>query len=639
MADFNPDEYLAKQPKQIEQFDPDKYLGGGFESEEQKARYLQSLPQLKGILAGEDIDIASTASLLTATDPNEIAQIITASYPNVSAVYPEEGAAPILINQETGVAVNTGKKGIQTTDVLSFLGLAAAYTPAGRVSGVSIPSLAKVSGQEGLTEAVIQGGQSATGGEFNVGDIATTSLLAPVGQVAGEAITKKASEMMQKGQIKDADEALASAEAEGIDVLTSDVMPPKGKAGGLVRQMAENLPVIGTSAKRARQQLQREDSTKRFLDEAGEVRFSEADIVDDLKTHASKTKNAAGNRLDAVITDMTELGEVDTDETLNLIDSLIEVETRQGKIQDEALLNKLVDIRQDLIEPQDFSTLRENRTTVRGMKDSVDPKSKTQTMTKSKSVLEQVYNSITSDLDRFVKNNSDDRYLQRYKKADEIYGSEARNLMQSRIKGVLDKGDVKPEAVNTVLFSSAPSEVKNLYKSLSVKGKDNARAAILSRIAEDVSDDVNVNPTKLKSQLKKYQDQIDIFFKGEEKQRLNGLLKALTLTQRAQDAKAITPTGLSNLLLGLASVTGSAAVGDPRGLAAAAGVATLTGLSRLYESKTARNILIKLANAKSGSPEEKELLKAVNSAIISTTAASEKSENSKLQELKQKYGF
>ena len=82
MADFNPDEYLAKQPKQIEQFDPDKYLGGGFESEEQKARYLQSLPQLKGILAGEDIDIASTASLLTATDPNEIAQIITASYPN-----------------------------------------------------------------------------------------------------------------------------------------------------------------------------------------------------------------------------------------------------------------------------------------------------------------------------------------------------------------------------------------------------------------------------------------------------------------------------------------------------------------------------------------------------------------------------
>ena len=52
---------------------------------------------------------------------------------------------------------------------------------------------------------------------------------------------------------------------------------------------------------------------------------------------------------------------------------------------------------------------------------------------------------------------------------------------------MLDKGDVTPESVKQLIMSKNPSELKLAYNSMTQSGKQNARAAIVSNIVDNVS--------------------------------------------------------------------------------------------------------------------------------------------------------
>ena len=171
-------------------------------------------------------------------------------------------------------------------------------------------------------------------------------------------------------------------------------------------------------------------------------------------------------------------------------------------------------------------------------------------------------------------------------------------------------GDVAPERVRTMLFSQQPSDVKRLYDGLTFEGRQNARAAIISDVVSKLRDRASgFTPNSFASELKKRGLQVSTFFKGEEKKQLEGLMKLLNATRRAQDAAVTTPTGQTLLGAG----TGYLAFTDLFGTAGTLG--TLGGLSRLYESAPVRNALLRLRSVPPGSTQFEQALREAQTAL------------------------
>lgn len=144
---------------------------------------------------------------------------------------------------------------------------------------------------------------------------------------------------------------------------------------------------------------------------------------------------------------------------------------------------------------------------------------------------------------------------------------------------MIERGDVTPEAVNSMLFSGAASDVKRLYKSLTEEGRANARSAIITRAIEKSGGIENVSPQKFTAEMKKLTEQIGTFFNEEQKARANGLIKVLDATRRADDAAVMTMSGQQNYAtltaLGLGSLAGASAI---------PAAATIGVLTRVLES-------------------------------------------------------
>jgi hypothetical protein len=186
------------------------------------------------------------------------------------------------------------------------------------------------------------------------------------------------------------------------------------------------------------------------------------------------------------------------------------------------------------------------------------------------------------------------------------------DIKSGTLKSVLQRGDVTPEAVNQLLFSSKPSEVRTLYSRLSPAGRANARAAILAKASESSMAGGELSPTRFANEAAKLGSSIGVFFKGDEKARIEGLVRVLNMTRRAGDAAAAPPTGAQ-----VAIPVGAAVLTDMLGGAGAgiASAATLGGFARLYESPAVRDMLAKMPKTRPGSPEEAALAKRVIAAM------------------------
>lgn len=148
------------------------------------------IPELQnsGILYGEEGGAALTPALLTATDPNEIAQIISSNYPNIATQYqkaPDGSVYPVLTNRETNAKTVINRPGISGFDVMQTLGMIGAYSPAGRATSVTGAAL-----KSGSTGAALEGVQSVSGGDFDPMTPILDAALGGFGQKAVELIKK-----------------------------------------------------------------------------------------------------------------------------------------------------------------------------------------------------------------------------------------------------------------------------------------------------------------------------------------------------------------------------------------------------------------------------------------------------------------
>lgn len=409
---------------------------------------------------------------------------------------------------------------------------------------------------------------------------------------------------------REIEEVLAASKAQGIDVLTSDIFRPKSIFSRLSQQFVERIPVVGTGGKRAAQQEQRVAALDR-LDESI-PRVEASDIVENLKTSANKTRVAAGKRIDDSIVEMGKFGTVPTDNAVSAIDRAIGKLGRPGKIPNKAVVDELNNLKQTLGEAdQDFRSLREFRTDARAIAEKTDSLGRSQLRSSDKALMDSVISGITKDLDGFVLSNTNPRGLDRYKAADRIYASEAQKLTKSRLKTILDKGDVNPELVNNLLFSSSPSQVRLLFDNLDASGRQNARMSLYRRALDNSTKKGEISPQRFVSELDKLNRNFKTFFRGENRAEMEGLKRLLQTTARAGDTGVTTPTGQALQLPAVAALSGAAATGTPAAIATLLGASTVGLAGRALESNSVRRMLIRLGKAPKRSTLEADLQRTI----------------------------
>lgn len=533
--------------------------------------------------------IRSAAALLATGDTEKAMGVVKTQVPDADFKQDAKGNF-IAVLPSGEYAMN--KPGLTGADIARGIFQFGAFTPSAKAA--MLPTgVARRLGVAGAgaaaTETGLQAGvQTAGGGDISAEDIALAGALGVGGQTLGEGVSAAARGLA--GRISpQAQQTLQAGEREGVGVLTTDVLPPNNIVGGLARQLGERIPILGTGGTRSIQARARENAVKEFVDAMPPVDHDA--IINSLKAQTSKVKRAAGNRVGRVTDEMDVISSVPMANTTNAIDDAIDQLERVKIGRDESTIENLKSIGEGAQQPHLFSELRRGRTAVRELIDSTDAMGRSQMPSFSKKMLESVRSAMTRDLDNFVLDNAGASALSRYKDADRIYAGEARKLTKSRIKNVLDKGDLTPETVEAMLLSRKPSEVRLLHKSLSAEGKKAARSALVARAAKKATreDDFSVNV--FANELGKLKESTSVFFKGDDAKRLNGLRKLLNATRRAQDAAVVTPTGQG--LFGLTAIGAGSQVGALPALGAAA---TGGAAARIYESVPMRNFLLRLDN-------------------------------------------
>lgn len=580
-------------------------LGEMITGSERETEQMQAIPELasSGLLSGEDqLKVAALSPvLLSTTNPDEIGKIITSNFPNIGMTYNLDAQGnpfPILVNNQTGAAAQINKPGISGMDVLQGLGLAAAFTPAGRAA-----SIAGAAGKSAFTETAIQASQAATGGDFDTEDVALSAGLGVAGKGLEDLATTSARAIRGKlgGQQAAATEF---AEEVGAPIMTSDIVPPTTFAGRSARAAGEKVPVTGTGTQRAEQQEARSKLVEDYAAKFGE--YNPSDVYESLQRQTSKVKKAAGSRRQNVVDQMSGVEAVTPEsKTISAIDKEIDrltVSPTSGEMKktaDMATVSRLQDYRDDLISDPSFDSLEQLRTTFR---EGVKGDERMVIPSRSEASIERIYKAMSDDLDDSVGAALGEAEKQRWKSANRVYAQEAGKIKDTRLKSILKKGEATPEVVNNMLYSKKPSEFKTLYRSLDSKGKAAARSGIISK-AIDLS---KGSPDRFLSELKKMSDRTGIAFKGTEGKYLEGLKAYLETTKRASEAGVLTKSGQELFQLG-APV---AVVGDVLGTGGAGtGAAAAYGaMSRVYESKPIRKLMGRLASTPKGSAQFDQII-------------------------------
>lgn len=575
----------------------------------------EALPELRGITAGveEGAGLGMAAALLTALNPDEFEKILT-TIPEIGVAMTPEGVK-IAVNNKTGATAILNKPGISSIDVLQGLGVAAAFFPAARGaslltsgSGLTARTAAQAAGA-GLTETAIQSGQAAAGGEFDTGDIAlATGLGAAAEFVPGAG--KSIRDFIRATPEGEAAQLLATGQREGVPVLTSDVVPPETFFGKSIQQLGEKIGILGTGPQRAAQQKARQETVQALADEFGIVTVNDdflPQIVQSLTKKQAAELEKAGIQRNEAVERLLPFGLVPTPATKKAIDREVAKQARLGEKGNTELVSNLDAIKESI--DGDFSLVKDIRTEVisdlKALSRADDRR--------GEAALQSVKSAIDKDLIVFARKN-DRGALKKWLTSNRKFAFELNKSRNTELKRLIQSGEASPKVVAPILRGGDPTELKRLNTSLTPRGQAAARSAIIKDAMESSGFFTSANPDKLATVLGKPRTKraINAFFNEEQKQQLDGLTRLLDATRRAQQAAVSTPTGQQ----AIPAVVGIGAIAEP--FTAFLVGSSLLAVTRGYESKAVRSVLLKLAATKAGSKAESELIKQLQPLITSS---------------------
>lgn len=603
---------INKFPTETEQYQQDTQARGDrgvlgavsdfFTGDDRKTARSQNLPELSGLLQDADpLTRAKTTAALAITPSNEEdAQILKSANPNLT--FDRDAAGNLIaFDTKTGEQALVNAPGASTLDALQGATGLLEYAPAGRaaaaVGGGLLKQAATLGAASAATETAVQGAQALAGGEFNPEDIAASGVLGAATPLLGGLVGSAADGVKRlvgavRGAPGSAAPLVQAAEDAKIPLLTSDVFPPDTPIGELAQRAGERIPYAGTGAVRAEQQDARTAAVENLG--AQYAPPSQNDIIDSLKSQASLVKQGAGRAIGTYGRIVDAAGPAAFGDTSAAIDSAITKLSRPGVVGSPEAVDALQRFKATLGEAtQNYSSLRENRTAYEEILNSVDAAGRSQFPSSTKATMLGVWSALTNDMDTAASGVLNPSQLAKLNTANAVYSEEAKKLTKSRLKNILDKGDLTPEAAEQLLFNKDRGQVSLLYDTLGVTGRRAAKATIIQKALKDARITGEVSPERFLSSINKLQTQTGIFFKGDSAKQIEGLRQVLIATRRAAKT-GITSTGQESSVPVAAAAVGSAL--GSFGATVALG-ASVGGIARVYESPLVRNALIRLGNA------------------------------------------
>lgn len=420
---------------------------------------------------------------------------------------------------------------------------------------------------------------------------------------------------------------VAAAERLGIPVMRTDVKPPETAIGKIVQRAGESIPIAGTAGMRAKQAAARLEAVKSFIGEyVGDTMLPAiAEVTGSLLEKRGADLSRLTGVKTAVVDKLKGKGAVPVPKAAAEIDKQIAALSAQRLGELKPVIDKLNDFKRSLAD-QPLDVIEKNRKAVGSA--FADP-GLASIRDAGEKALSAIYSPLREDIAAFVKSRGGAADLVKWEASNKQLASMAGDLKDTALKRVLTKGDETPETVRSMLFSQKPSDMNRLYQALPEKGRASARTAIIQEAVAKSGGMEGLSPERFKNALDRMSKQVGVFFRGEDFEAADGLLKALKLTEHAAKAGAAPLTGAQNVPAVLTLLISSMFGGSIPATATALG--TVGGIARIYEAtgvRTALRRLSKTQNPKAQANILKSLEAALKDAGVPTGQSAAQSANS-----------
>ena len=559
------------------------------------------MPEMSDMTVGSLLNNLGTM----ATDFDETVQILQSSNPEMKPRKDEKGNyifKSAIDGKEYGY-----RHGMQIGDVKKGVLTGAVYSMAAAAAVGSGPLA--VLAAAGLTTGAMEGIQAMMGGDFDWREIPLSMITEGLGLGLGRAASglKKGGVFSRTPSAKET--IVKEAKKAGVDMMTSDAFPPETWLGKWTRAMTERT-LGGTGKRRVGQQAQRvemvENAIRSFGADAGG--FPLDDIADNLlKKHARDYVRYNGHKTE-IIERLSQTAAEDAvimvpvDKATNAIKEGIEELSKRRTTEAQKAIDILTEYG-DAFQNSNLSNLEALRKELGEKLKSPDLATVRNT---AEQQLSKIYGALNEDMGDFITQTGGLKDFKKWKNANKNLSAMMNDMKVRSLKQALKEGKATPEVVQRMVFSLKPSELKLLYKKLTIKGKNSVKIALMQRAAQKsgaidpatgLLDIENLSTAKFLSELNKIQTPIGVMFKQEEKDMIHGMMKALKHTKQAEIAGVKPITGAESTPFLLMQALSKFFTGTGKLLAGAVGIGWT---AQLYESKAVRNILLKLAKTKPG---------------------------------------
>jgi len=478
-------------------------------------------------------------------------------------------------------------------------------------------------------------GEALQAAEQFTGDIGYRAA-GPTGGAIGAAIPTAAMELtglgLGKGSLNvakrtpdpEAQAMIEAAEQADIPLMTSDLYAPDTKIGRFIQETGEMLGPLGTGSARKSQQKARQNAVTGMVEELDidiDSPFA-AQMVDSLNAKNKRVMSEAGDQRASAVESLNTFGEVPLNKSLSKIDDLLNEQARLGASANPEINNLLQTYKEALsnpVEPMNFELLKDIRTQLirKGNAYSRDVD------TSPSDTASYIKQAIDKDLVEFAKAN-DKQAAKDWLESNRKFAEEMEISKRTELKRIFNSGETTPEMLTNILKRGRPSELNRLYNSLDETGKVNAQKALLQEALTRsgyFDEGVDVNPDRFATAITKpnFQKAAKVFFRGNDKDILEGMQKVLNASRRAQEASTSVRTGEKLLLPAVAGAGGVATYTDP--FTAIPATALTSALIKGYESKKFRNLMVRLKGSPAGSKREQAALDAVATAVVAELQA------------------
>jgi hypothetical protein len=408
------------------------------------------------------------------------------------------------------------------------------------------------------------------------------------------------------GQQISPEQIIAAGRQSDIPVMTSDVIPPTTRMGRLTQSVGEIMP-LGTAGIRREQKVARENAVENLLADYGVSVDSDiaSEVVSNLNQSRSATISRYTDMKENVIQQFAGSGDVAATKSVSAIDGLLSnLKAENLPQQLGPLVRQLEDVRNSLTGPGDLAKIEANRKTLFNLKSDPNLAS---IPDKSEKAFQKVYTALNEDMGDYIKANGTAKDFNLWKVANTKLARTADELRVGGLKNVLNKGEFDPTTVTKMLTGSKPADVRTLFTSLNKDGRESARLLLIQDAAKRAMnrDTGDIDPNKFARAVSDMSDNFGQFFGASDMRRVKGLAEVLRATRRAQSASALPETGAQ--LVPFATMGSFGGLGTLLGLSFPEGLALSAGFGaskRFYESKPARDLLLRISQASGGKKAE-----------------------------------